>query len=101
MSLSFKGFQEALEGLGVHFVILSTSGEGDGTHFSQLPNVEDSTSGFRKCEFPEVSWCFKVVLKLLNLKAESRLSGNYHPIYIRMLLYYGVKIPRQKKVIRV
>jgi hypothetical protein len=48
LSLSFKGFQEALEGLGVHFVILSTSGEGDGTHFSQLPNVEDSTSGFRK-----------------------------------------------------
>ncbi len=48
LSLSFKGFQEALEGLGVHFVILSTSGEGDGTHFSQLPNVEDSSSGFRK-----------------------------------------------------
>ena len=48
LSLSFKGFQEALEGLEVHFVILSTSGEGDGTHFSQLPNVEDSTSGFRK-----------------------------------------------------
>ena len=70
LSLSFKGFQEALEELGVHFVILSTSGEGDGTHFSQLPNVEDSTSGFRKCEFPEVSWCFKVVLKLLNLKAD-------------------------------
>ena len=49
LSLSFKGFQEALErlGVGVHFVILSTSGEGDGTHFSQFPNVEDSTSGFR------------------------------------------------------